>query len=189
MKTKNGATDFPRLETDRLILRHLTLDDAEFILRHWGDPVVARYLFDEDPVADLDQARELIEPYLDPAGKSYNRWGILLKAQDALIGTCGFHKWNRQHFRAEMGYDLAPAYWGRGLMTEAAQEMIRHGFQGLGLNRIDALVYPDNNRSIRLLAKLGFQEEGLLREYFCQAGRFHDHLVLSLLRSEWTPAV
>ena len=176
---------FPALETERLLLRRLTSDDADFIFQHFSDPQVTQYLLDEPPLTDYEQALEIIEFYAQPAGKSYNRWGIVRRADDQLIGSCGYHKWERRCFRAELGYDLSPAYWGQGYMAEALTAVISHGFTGMALNRIDALVYPDNIRSVRLLQKLGFQIEGTLRDYFYLAGQFYDHHLLALLRRDW----
>ncbi len=176
--------DFPSLETDRLLLRPLADQDLEFVYRHFSDPEVTRYLLDEEPVRTLQQAREIIDFYAEPSSKSYNRWIILRKSDELPIGTCGYHKWAKRHFRAEIGYDLSPAAWGQGYMHEALRAALRHGIEGMGLNRIDALVYTENDRSIRLLQKLGFQNEGLLRDYFYLNGKFYDHYLYSLLRSE-----
>lgn len=174
-----------QLETERLILRPLTPKDTDFVYQHFSDPAVSRYLLDEEPPTRRDQAVELIQFYLDPIGKTYNRWGIVWKATDALVGTCGYHKWHRQHRRAEIGYDLGQAHWGQGMMAEALHAMLGHGFEEMGLNRVEALVHPENGRSIGLLEKLGFQREGLLRQYYNRGGEFFDHMLLSLLRGEW----
>jgi ribosomal-protein-alanine N-acetyltransferase len=180
-----NANGMPQLETGRLVLRGLHMDDAEFVLRHFGDPSVTEYLLDEEPLTSEEQARDLIRFYLQPAGKTHNRWGIVTKAAGVLIGTCGFHKWDKRHRRAEIGYDLTPSYWGQGIMTEALLVAIEYGFGEMDLNRIDALVYSENARSARVLEKLGFQKEGLLREYYCIAGERYDHLLFSLLEREW----
>ena len=177
--------EFPQLETERLILRRLTMDDVEFVFQHFSDPMIYRYLMDEEPMTDRTQAKGLVEFYLDPVGKSHNRWGIVLKATNALIGTCGFHKWDRQHYRAEIGYDLGHAHWGKGIMSEAIRVALAHGFENMQLNRVDAIVYSENTPSVRLLERLGFQEEGTLRDYYHWAGQFHDHSLFSLLRREW----
>jgi ribosomal-protein-alanine N-acetyltransferase len=102
-----------------------------------------------------------------------------------LIGTVGYHKWEKAYFRAEIGYDLSPDCWGQGYMTEALRAVISHGFERMGLNRIDALVYIHNDRSTQLLQRLGFRQEGLLRDYFCLNGIFFDHYLFALLRREW----
>ena len=179
------TTYFPALQTDRLILRQLTMEDVDFVFQHFSDPRVTQYLMDEPPVADYAQARAIIDFYLEPEGKTHNRWGIVRRADNRLIGTCGYHKWAKAHFRAEIGYDLYPDCWGQGYMTEALRAAISNGFERMGLNRIDALVYVDNARSIRLLHRLGFKQEGLLRDYFRLDGIYYDHRLFALLRREW----
>jgi ribosomal-protein-alanine N-acetyltransferase len=186
MLPTNVHNDFPSLETERLILRPLTLEDTDFVFRHFSDPAVTQYLLDEPPVTELAQAQEIIQFYLEPAGKTYNRWGLIQRSDQQLIGTCGYHKWDRRYFRAEIGYDLSPDFWGQGYMAEALRAIIQNGFEHMGLNRIDALVYIENNRSCRLLQRLGFKQEGILRDYFCLDAKFYDHYLLALLHREWS---
>ncbi len=176
---------FPALETDRLLLRQLTFEDTEFIFRHFSDPQVTQYLMDEAPVADYDQAREIINFYLEPESKTHNRWGIIRKDDQRLIGTCGFHRWEKAYFRSDIGYDLSPDCWGQGYMSEALRAVLKNGFERMGLNRIDAYVYVHNQRSLQLLEKFGFKKEGLLRDYFCLDGVFYDHYLLGLLHRDW----
>ena len=183
--TTNDPIYFPTLHTERLVLRQLTNEDIDFVFQHFSDPSVTQYLMDEPPVANVAQAQEIIDFYLEPEGKTHNRWGIVRKADDRLIGTCGYHKWAKAYFRAEIGYDLSPDCWGQGYMTEALRTVIQHGFERMGLNRMDALVYVNNHRSILLLQKLGFKQEGVLRDYFCLDGIFYDHYLFAILRREW----
>jgi ribosomal-protein-alanine N-acetyltransferase len=179
------SNDFPPLETERLILRQLTLDDADFVFRHFSDPMVCQYLMDEPPLTEFAQAQRIIQFYLEPQGKTYNRWGLIRKTDHQLIGTCGFHHWEKQYFRSEIGYDLTPDAWGKGYMTEALRAVVQNGFERMGLNRIDALVSIENDPSVKLLQKLGFKQEGVLRDYFCLDGKFYDHYLLALLQREW----
>jgi [ribosomal protein S5]-alanine N-acetyltransferase len=176
---------FPTLQTERLILRQLTLEDTDFVYQHFQDPLVSQYLMDEPPVATTDEAQAIIRFFLDPEGKTQNRWGVVRKTDQALIGTIGFHHWVKDYFRAEIGYDLSPACWGQGYMSEALRVVLQNGFERMGLNRIDALVYPGNLRSAQLLRKFGFKQEGILRDYFCLDGIFYDHYLFALLRREW----
>lgn len=176
---------FPTLETERLVLRQLTMQDADFIFSHFSNPAVTQYLMDEPPLTDIAEAQEIIAFYLEPETKTQNRWGIVRKANQRLVGTIGFHKWAKTCFRAEIGYDLSPDCWGQGYMSEAMQVVLRNGFERMGLNRIDAMVYVGNPRSTHLLQKFGFQQEGILRDYFYMDGVFYDHYLFSLLRREW----
>ena len=185
MILKSSNQPSPFLQTKRLLLRPLTMDDLEFVFQHFGHPLVYQYMLDEDPVTDVSQAQEIIQFYLDAEDKPYNRWGIAQQSNGQLIGTCGFHKWNKRSFRAEIGYDLHPDFWGQGYMTEVLHTVIPHGFEQMELHRIEALIYVENNRSTQLLKKLGFKEEGVLRDYFALNGTFYDHAIFSLLKQEW----
>ena len=174
-----------RLETERLYLRPLTLADTDFVFQHFSNLAVTQYLLDEPPLTEYAQAQAIVQFYQDPAGKNHNRWVLVRKADQQLIGTCGYHKWEKRDCRAEIGYDLAPDAWGQGYMTEALRIVIQHGFAHMDLNRIEALVYAENARSLRLLQRLGFKPEGILRDYFCLDGKFYDHTLLALLQREW----
>jgi [ribosomal protein S5]-alanine N-acetyltransferase len=184
-KLSNTELFFPELETERLRLRQLTIDDLDFVYQHFSDPRVAEFLLDEPPISNISQAREIIEFYQHSERKTWNRWGISLKSSEQLIGTCGFHKWNKRDLHSEIGYDLSPEFWGQGIMTETLHAVIQNGFERMGLNRITAIVYPQNQRSLDLLHKLCFQTEGLLRDYHYSNGIFYDHYILSLLKRDW----
>ncbi len=184
-KTPDTELFFPELETERLQLRQLTMDDLDFVYGHFSDSRVAEFLLDEPPLSEISQAREIIEFYEQAETKSWNRWGISLKSNGQLVGTCGFHKWNQRDLHAEIGYDLSPDFWGQGIMAEALRAAIQNGFERMRLNRIGAIVYPENQRSLHLLHKLGFRTEGLLRDYHHLSGKFYDHYILSLLKRDW----
>jgi len=176
---------FSGVETERLILRNICEDDTDFIFHHFSDPWITQYLMDEPPVENLDEAKAIVEYYLNPEMKNHNRWIILRKKDQRPVGTCGFHKWDKAHLHAEIGYDLAADCWGQGFMSEALRAVISGAFTRMKLNRIDAMVYIGNSRSIKLLQKLGFEQEGLLREYFYLNNTFFDHLFFGLLHYDW----
>ena len=183
MKPSNA---YPRLETTRLVLRALRMEDADFIFKEWSDPAVTYYMRDEEPLKSREQAEEKLRPYQTPEKiPTAKWWGIEIKADGHLIGTVGIFRWDKQHHRAEIGYDLCPIYWGQGLMPEALQVLMRYGFEEMDLNRVEATTHTENQRSQRVLAKLGFQREGVLREYYCCDGIYNDQVQYSLLRREW----
>lgn len=150
------AFDFLPLQTARLHLRALTTGDLNFIFQHFSNPEVNRYLFDEPPTTRIEQAQEIIDFYTQAENPSYNRWLLVKKSDGQALGTCGYHKWHRAHQRAEIGYDLDPAAWNQGYMTEALSAALEFGFAYMALNRVAALVYPGNQASVRLLEKLEF---------------------------------
>ena len=171
---------FPQIETPRLLLRELRREDAEAVFRLFSDPAVMRY-HDMDVFTSGEQAQALIERQRQRfEQKERFRWGLALKEPDTIIGTGGYVAWNRMWYHAELGYNLASPYWGQGLMTEALRAMISFGFERMGLHRIEAEVMPENEASLRLLRKLGFVAEGVLRERSFWKRAFHDLVMLAL---------
>lgn len=188
--SKSLDLEFPQLETERLLLRELKSTDAEAVYRYLSDPEVTRYLA-TPPHRSLKQTQDLLNflVSLFEKGEGF-RWGITLKAGDAagvVIGTCGYHAWAKDHFRAEIGYELARAYWGQGIMAEATEALLTFGFEQMALHRVEAMVLEGNRASARFLEKLGFQQEAVLRDYEFVQGRFRDVLLFALL-SKTTPA-
>jgi len=108
-----------------------------------------------------------------------------LQEDDVIIGSCGFLNQAERHQRAELGFELSPAYQGQGIAKEASLAVIEYGFTELSLNRIEALVLPANTASQRLLERLGFQREGLLRQYEKTRSQFDDLYMYSILRGDW----
>ncbi|MBD1869082.1 GNAT family N-acetyltransferase [Leptolyngbya sp. FACHB-671] len=177
---------FPQLETENLILRQIQLSDAEAVFKIFSDASVTKY-HDLDTATRLDQAQFLINrrAELFKSGQRI-RWGIACKTNDVIIGSCGYSSWVKNSFRAEIGYELAKIHWQKGIMTEALRAMINFGFQEMGLNRIEARVMLENIASIRLLEKLGFEEEGILREHGYWKGSFHNLKLFSILKKSWS---
>lgn len=176
---------FPKLETERLQLRELTLLDAETMFHYFSKESVIRY-FGMDSFENLEQAKTTIQTFKNRYEEgTVFRWGIEKKGTGQLIGTCGFHLINNHHKRAEIGYELDDTYWGQGYATEALQSMLAYGFETLQLIRIAAVVYVENKASQNLLSKAGFQEEGLLRKHMIQNEVAHDTILYSLLKEEW----
>lgn len=176
---------FPTIETDRLRLREITLadDDAIFAIR--GDYEVTRYNIGA-PYTDLERARQLIRDMTHQyAEKQDLRWGITLKPDEPVIGMIGFNYWNRTDHRGSVGFDLARAYWRRGIMREALNVVLRFGFESMALNRIEADASVENEASINLLLSLGFHQEGRQREQYFEDGTYHDLLLFGLLKREW----
>jgi ribosomal-protein-alanine N-acetyltransferase len=178
---------FPVLETERLQLRAVLPDDAECIFRIMGDAQVMRY-FGQPPMASLDQALERVSAF-DEAFHQQNgiRWAITQRSSGEFMGTCGFWRLIKPHFRAELGYELAPEWWGRGVMPEAAGAALSFGFSAMGLHSVEAQIHPANVGSRRVLEKLGFVQEGYFRENFYDLAErsFSDTAVFSLLKSAW----
>lgn len=178
--------EFPRLETDRLVLREMTPTDKEDIFCNFTDENVTKYFFTK-PFTSIEQAEKLINEIKDLFEQEKGvQWGITLKEDNTVIGTCGYESWTHKNFRGEIGYDLRQSHWGKGIMSEALKAVIQYGFEEMDLNRIEATTRSDNPRSITMLSRLGFQKEGVIREAVYWEGEFYDQLLFSLLRREWT---
>jgi ribosomal-protein-alanine N-acetyltransferase len=155
---------FPLLSTPRLVLREVALAEADWYLSHFSRPEIVHGTGFAAP-ADLDAAREELRRYfvdLRAAGAGI-RWGIVRREEPGLIGSIGLYKWVVEpRPQAELGYDLDPAWWGRGLMSEALSAVLAYAFGPMGLERVEALVMTRNERSARLLQRAGFVREALL---------------------------
>jgi len=181
-----GFLEFPQLETKRLILRRMSQNDAGFYFALFSDPDIIEMTTFDGP-KDLDAARKELQDYcLDNfVNDTGVRWGITRKGNPELIGTCGFYKWIKHARRAEIGYDLTATHRKQGVMTEALTAMIDFLFGPAQFNRLEAFTDPRNIGSNRLLEKLGFRREGILRDYTFFRGRFLDDYMYALLRSDW----
>ncbi len=178
---------FPVLETERFLLRAVTLDDVADMFRVMSDPQVTRY-FGALPMATPAEAQERVQMIQTAFQKQDGvRWVIADRASGQLIGTGGFWRLLKSHDRAEIGYELAPEWWGQGVMTEALAAMLQFGFTRMGLHSVEAQIHPANNGSRRVLEKLGFVQEGYFRENYLDPveARFTDTAVYSLLKATW----
>lgn len=175
---------FPVLQTERLILREIQYADVPDIFRLFSNPEVTRFhgtsTFMEEKQA-IDFVDFVQSRYREKTGI---RWAITLKDTGDFIGTVGLNS-ILQH-RTVIGYDLAESCWGRGYMPEAVQAMLEYAFS-IGLYRAQAMVIPGNHASVRVLEKLGFREEGLLRSWYYWEGRYWDMMSFSLLKPEFKP--
>ncbi len=175
----------PTLETERLILRRLTMDDAQYIFDYASDPEVTRYLL-WDTHSTIDDARAFIRFTLDRYEKDEaGEWGIILKESGRLIGCTGFPWTDVRNKRAEIGYVLAKPYWGLGIMPEAAGRAIEFAFNKMGINRMECCHFAPNEKSGRVMQKLGMTYEGTARDRVFAKGQFWDVKQYAILKSDW----
>jgi len=186
MKNAIVSGEHPRLETERLVLRQLSLDDVDAVFKHFSDGQVTAYI-DIPSLKNPEQAEKVIMYMLGLFERGEGiRWAISKKEDDSFIGSCGFDRITHiRGSRGEVKYDLCPEHWGCGYMSEALREVVRYGFEKMELNRIEALVVEDATRSITLLERMGFKREGTLRGYSYWKGKYWDEISFSLLKDEW----
>ena len=174
----------PKLETERLILRPLKMSDARDMYAYAKDTEVSRHVL-WDAHRNIWDSRQ----FLRAAIRQY-RWGkpgsfaITLRESGRMIGTIGFMWVNYEYKSAEVGYSLSREYWNRGIMTEALRQVVEFGFQELRLNRIEAQHDVDNPASGRVMAHVGMQYEGTLRQRIKNKGRFVDVALYAILRGD-----
>ncbi|MEH7414180.1 GNAT family N-acetyltransferase [Neobacillus drentensis] len=176
---------FPILETKRLKLIELTHQHMNAVYEILSLDEVTRFYGTSSFTLQAEATRLIDIYYKNYIDKRGIRWGIKLKENQRIIGTIGLNMLNLKNKRAEIGYELHPYFWRKGIATEALSEVLKFSFKQLGLYRMGAVVYPENEASLALLEKLGFSNEGLLRGYMYQDEQFHDTFMLSLLRPEW----
>lgn len=176
----------PVLETNRLILRKLTLEDAEDMYEYTSNEKVSKYVTWESHHS-LDDTRGYIHFVLQQYDlKRIAPWGILFKENNKLIGTIDFVSWQPRHQSAEIGYAISHEYWGKGITTEAAQALITLGFTKMGLVRIQARCFIENIGSQRVMEKSGMTFEGIIRKGMCIKGQHRDLKIYSILNEEFS---
>ncbi len=175
----------PILDAGEFVLRPIRESDAADWYRYLGDrEVTALTSSDCDSQAEVE---EIIAHFRTAFNnKTAMRWAIARREDNVMVGDCGFNHFDWRDHSAVIGYLLAKEYWGRGVMTGAVGAMLRWGFDGLDLNRIEATTNPLNPRSARVLEKQGFIREGTLRDYRLDRGVFRDCWIWGLVRREWT---
>ena len=180
------SADFPNLETERLLLREIVYADVPALFAIHGDPETMKW-FGVDPLVDEAGAAELVDLFASYRTQPNPgaRWGIQLKDQASIVGSCGLFAWHRGWNKCTLGYELHPRLQGQGYMNEALLTCIDWGFQNMALNRIEAQVHPCNAASIRTLERLGFEREGISRQLGFWRGQYHDMFQYALLRQDW----
>ena len=173
----------PTLTGARVQLRPLRASDADDLFAVHSDPRVMRY-WSHVPWTDREQAAARIAQLArDRANAEFYTWALTL-ADDRLIGTVSLFAINRTQRRAEVGYALAARAWGHGYASEGLSLAIAHAFGVIGLERLEADIDPRNEASCRLIERVGFQREGLLRQRWRVAEEVTDSAIYGLLRAE-----
>lgn len=157
-------TDIEVFITGHLILRQVGLGDDNEVFALRTDEEVSKYL-DRPKATTIDEARQFIRKINDGVARDeWISWAIVPKDGGPLVGTICIWNISKEQSKAEVGYELMPTYQGRGIMREALAEVVKYGFETMGLRTVEAYTSPNNAKSIRLLERAGFTRKADLKE-------------------------
>ena len=169
------------LKTERLNLRPLQADDAAAMHLMMSDAEVMAF-WDSEVIDDPALTQDILDRQLEEVARDQARyWTIQLGTGGDFVGVCDLSEIDRRHSRADVGFMVARRYWGGGYTFEAMHAVIGHASQALRLKRLQARTHLGNVRSMRLLDRLGFRREGLLRGYVERDGERRDVVLYGLL--------
>ena len=167
------------------MLRSLNNEQYIEVIENYSDEALMEF-FGYANSEELVKEKERYKGGLTMFNKSFFFFHMVEKVSGKTVGWCGYHTWYIPHQRAEIGYTIYdPANRNKGFMKEALPLVLAYGFDKMGLNRIEAFTSPENNISMNLLLKNGFEREGLLREHYKSEGAIGDSVVFGLLRKDY----
>ena len=159
MNPKAFMDDAPTLETERLILRPLSPDDADALHRISNEPNVRLYLWDDEPVSEATIKGLIARSARTFSKENLGLFGVRIRGNEDLLGFCGFVRLGGVE-EPELSYALTQKVWGKGLATEASRTCLRHAFEEAGLERVIACADAPNAASQRVMEKLGMKRLG-----------------------------
>ena len=176
---------FPLIESERLLLRQHTLEDAADCFACYADPEVFRYSPLSEEIS-LESATHTLNRLLTWHQERFLLcWALVLKANQRFMGKIQLEDWSDEDHRTAVGYRLGKQYWGKGYATEALHAVIAYLFEQTTVNRISASTWSENIASIRVLEKAGMRFEGLARQRRFAKGAFRDEKYYAILREDF----
>ena len=178
-------SNIPTLNSDRFVLRKLSLDDTDDMYEYAKNADVTKYLTWSPHINKAFTLEYLT--YLQTrykAGEFYD-WAIISKENGKMIGTCGFTKIDFKNDMAEIGYVINPDYRGQGIATEVVGRVIKYGFENLMLNRIECRFIEGNGASRRVMEKNGMKFEGVMRGGMLIKGEYKNIGLCAILRKDF----
>ncbi len=176
---------FPTFQFGDFILREQQEYDLQDFFDYYTDPIVNQYILAEIPKT-LEEARYELNYWRKIF---YNNQGIYFaiarKSDNKMIGSIGLTTHSSYHNKIELSYDMAKEYWRQGIMSKAAQILIKYNFEILRINRLEAVCSTYNEASVRLLEKCGFQYEGCLRQNRYHRGKYVDTYSFGILMQDY----
>ncbi len=172
------------IETERLLLEEITPELYGYVLNNYSDEEIKKKLCINDDRLELLKERK--KKGHTNYHTTFKYFLLLDKELKNTIGTCGFFRWYQEHDRAEFGYEMSDLnYREKGLMKEAAQRLIKFGFEEMNIHRIEAFASPTNEPSIKILTGLGMQHEGLMKEHYKRGDTYEDSACYAIMKHEY----
>jgi ribosomal-protein-alanine N-acetyltransferase len=182
---KFNLNPFPTLYTDRLILRRITLEDAQdfFEIRSNKELMAA---LDKEPFKNMDELLSFLEQIESGINSNTSiAWAVCLKSDNKMIGHVGYHRIDFTNHRAEIGYALLSQFYNKGFGSEALKAVLDIAFNQFNFHTLEAYVNPINDPSIKLITKMGFVKEAHFRENYLFRNTFLDSAIYSLLKKDY----
>jgi len=175
-----------KIETERLMLRRFTIDDADSMFNNWAsDNDICKYMRwtrHENKEETMNKISSWVDSYNN---KSFYQWAITLKENDEPIGAIGLFIVNEFDLCGDVGYCVGKKYWGQGIATEALKAVLQYAFGIIGFNRIETYHSINNPASGRVMEKCGMTFEGLARQKYKSVQGFEDSNMYSILREDF----
>ena len=173
---------FKNLETNRLLLRRVSVNDVAEVMELRGDKETMKYI-PRPLVTNEDEALEHIKMIDDKIESNIGiNWAITVKGSPKLIGIIGHYRIQPENHRCEIGYMILKEYWGKGIISEAIDVVLKYGFEDLNMHSIEAVIDPDNVASEKVLLKNNFVKEAHILENELYDGKFWDTVIYSILK-------
>jgi len=170
---------FPALETERFLLRRLSVADAPALFHMLRDEEMAQFS-GRPRLRRMSEAVEMVRSIgLDFATRRSVRWGVSEHEQGPILATVGLHHWDQYHRHIGIGFDVGRDRWGEGIASEAVAVVVEFALGELTVNRIEAEIMADNEGSIKVLERQGFVREGRLAERMYHGGCFRDIVLMA----------
>jgi ribosomal-protein-alanine N-acetyltransferase len=173
--------DTPQLETERLLLRKLTMGDVGDVYHYGAQPEVSAYCIWETHKSPADAESFIRTAIIKYDNNEPSDWAICEKKDMRVIGALGYVQVWHEHMRCEVGYALSKHYWNKGYATEGLKAFIDYNFNIAMMHRIEARCIQENIGSYRVMEKAGMQFEGILREQLFIKGKFRSMKLYSIL--------
>lgn len=159
------------LKTESLLLRKIGQVDLVNIFSGLSDPKVIKHY--GVSFSTVEETKEQLRWYEELENTGTGMWWAICSADNTVFyGAAGYNNLRAEHRKAELGFWLLPQHWGKGLVQEAVSAILHHGYHQMGLHRVEALVETGNTKSSKALEKLGFEKEGVMRDYEIKNGSF-----------------